>query len=190
MERKGAFQLSLSFIIVIVFAVIVLALAISWIQGIFPTVTDLTHKVTDVATERLLDDLTTGSGRVGIAAPAVTAWKRGETGSYAIGVRNVYSDKDTRFSMNVYLEEIGGDLAGRSVSSFVTDVQKWLTFSKDIFIEKSSSETSDLIIRPPADASTGIYMFRVVVCEAASCRDLNSGNLYGSAQFTIEIEAV
>jgi hypothetical protein len=190
MDRKGAFELSLSFIIIVVFAVIVLSLAIAWIQGIFGGISPLTHQVTDVARQQLLETIAQSDRRVDIAAPDVTKWKRGETGSYAVGVRNVHSDQDKAFSMNVYLEEIGGALAGKSASAYASSVEKWLTFSKDIFVSKSSSETSDIIIKPPANADTGIYMFRIVVCDAGTCRNLDSGGLYGSAQFTIEIEAV
>lgn len=187
--KKGAFQLSLSFIIVVVFAVIVLSLAIAWIQGIFEVLNPLTHSVTDVARQELLDRIARSDSRVGIAAPDVTAWRRGDTGSYAIGVRNMATDRDKTYSMNIYLEVLGGDLSGRSVASYTNKVGKWLTFSKDIFVPKSTSETADVVIRPPADAETGIYMFRIVVCDASSCQSLQSGNLYGSAQFTLEIES-
>jgi hypothetical protein len=188
--RKGAFELSLSFIIIIVFAVIVLSLAIAWIQGIFDVLNPLTHSVTDVARTELLDRIAKSDARVGIAAPDVTAWNRGETGSYAVGVRNIRSDVDKTFSMNVYLEEIGGALDPSQISYYRNNVKNWLTFSKKVFVAKSSSATSDIVIKPPADADTGIYMFRVVVCDAASCTDLSSPNLHGSAQFTLEIESV
>lgn len=187
--RKGAFQLSLSFIIVVVFAVIVLSLSIAWIQGMFETLNPLTHQVTDVARTELLDRIARSDSRVGIAAPDVTQWRRGETGSYAVGVRNTATDRDKTYSMNVYLEELGGDLSGKPVSGYVNKVKTWLTFSKQVFVPKSTSETSDVIIKPSADAETGIYMFRVVVCDASTCQNLQSGNLYGSAQFTVEIEA-
>ncbi len=186
--RKGAFQLSLSFIIVVVFAVIVLSLAIAWIQGIFGTLNPLTHSVTDVARQELLDRIAQSDSRVGIAAPDVTQWNRGETGSYAVGVKNINSDRDVRFTMNVYLEEIGGALAGKSVAAYSSPVRKWLTFSDTVFVESSGSATSDVVIQPPANAEKGIYMFRIVVCDSSVCTDLNSAGLYGSQQFTLEIE--
>jgi len=188
--KRGAFQLSLSFIVVVVFAVIVLSLAIAWIQGIFEVLNPLTHSITDVARQELLDRIAQSDARVGIAAPDVTQWQRGETGSYAVGVRNVRSDLDVRFSMDVYLEELGGALAGKSINAYATAVRKWLTFSSEVFVAKSSSETADIVIKPPADAETGIYMFRIVVCDSGSCNNgLQSGGLYGSAQFTLEIES-
>ncbi|NVM53150.1 MAG: hypothetical protein HWN66_05565 [Candidatus Helarchaeota archaeon] len=38
------------------------------------------------------------------------------------------------------------------------------------------------------EVDAGIYMFRVVFCDSSFCTDLNSPNLYGSAQFILEIE--
>jgi hypothetical protein len=186
--RKGAFQLSLSFIIVVVFAVIVLSLAIAWIQGLFGTITQLTFSVTEVAEQELLDRLASSDSRVGMAAPDVSTWKRGETGSYSVGVKNIHSDRDVTFSTSVYLEEVGGALAGSPVSSYASDARKWLTFSNKVFVESSGSSLSRVVIQPPTDAAKGIYMFRVVVCEAASCTGLNSPNIYGSQQFTLEIK--
>lgn len=187
--RKGAFQLSLSFIVIVVFAVIVLSLAIAWITDIFDVLNPLTHSVTDVARQELLDRIAKSDARVGIAAPDVTQWQRGETGSYAVGVRNTRSDLDKTYSMNVYLEEIGGDLNPAQIGYYKAQTAAWLTFSKKIFVAKSSSDTSDIVIKPKADADAGIYMFRVVVCDAASCTNLDSPGLYGSAQFTLEIES-
>lgn len=192
--KKGAFQLSLSFIIVVVFAVIVLSLSIAWIQGFFPRIADLTHQVTDIAKDELLNRIAQSDSRVGIAAPDVTAWRRGETGSYAVGIRNIHSDKQLQLSMNVYLEEIGGDLAGENVNAYKTAARNWLTFSGkaspgySIITEPSGRTTSDIVIQPPTDAKKGIYMFRVVVCEATTCQTIGSANLYGSAQFTLEIK--
>ncbi|MFC2143876.1 hypothetical protein ACFLQO_00735 [Candidatus Aenigmatarchaeota archaeon] len=187
-SKKGAFQLSLSFIIMVVFAVIVLSLAIAWIQGMFEPLTSLTHSITDVARSELLDRIASSDSRVGIAAPDVSAWSRGETGSYAVGVKNTHADKDQTFSMNVYLEEIGGELAGKGVEAYANAARKWLTFSTKIFVESSGSETTDIVIQPPTNAEKGIYMFRIVVCEALSCTNLDSPNLYGSQQFTLEIK--
>ncbi len=186
--KRGAFQLSLSFIIIVVFAVIVLSLSIAWIQDLFGTITQLTFSVTEVAEQELLDRLASGDSRVGMAAPDVSAWNRGETGSYSVGVKNIHSDKDITFSMNVYLEEIGGELAGKNAEAYANAARKWLTFSSSVFVESSGSSLSRVVIKPPTNVERGIYMFRVVVCDASSCTNLDSPNLYGSQQFTLEIK--
>lgn len=189
-QRKGAIQISLGIIVVVVFSVILLSLLLSWVYGIFDPFTEITHKVTDVARQELLSKLAQAGGRVGIAAPAITEWKRGETGSFALGIRNSDPANDNTYSINVYLEQLGGALAGTPASSLDQEVASWLTFSDKEFVEAGGSKSTNIIIKTKPDAQTGIYLLRVVVCDAASCVDLNSPNLYGSAQFAIEIKAL
>ncbi len=185
---KGAFELSLSFIVIVVIAVILLSLAITFLQGIFSSVEQLTYKITDVAREKLLGDLASSGGKVGLAAPAVTEWKRGQTGSFALGIRNLDPALDKTFYISIYLESLGGELSGTPVSSKQDEVAKWITPIKTEFVEASGSKTTDIIIKPPATASLGIYLFRVIVCETPQCTTLeNSPALYGSGQFALEI---
>ncbi len=189
-QRKGAIQMSLGLIVVVVFAVILLSLLLSWVYGIFSPFTEITHKVTDVARQELLSRLAQAGGRVGIAAPAITEWTRGETGSFSLGIRNTNPAADKTYSINVYLEELGGNLAGTPASSLESEVVSWLTFSRTEFVERGGSKSSNIIIKPSANAQTGIYLLRAVVCDALSCTDINSPNLYGSAQFAIEIKGL
>jgi len=189
---KGAFQLSLSFIVIVVFSVILLSLSIAFLQGIFPQISTLTHQVTDVARDELIDRISRGAERAGIAAPAVTTWKRGETGSFALGIRNINTDRDVTYSINIYLEVVGGELAGMNASIFAVEARKWLTVSPNEFVPASSAKTSDIIIRPSITADPGIYKFRAIVCDtpiAQQCVDLSSPTLYDSDQFTLEIKA-
>lgn len=193
-QRKGAIQMSLGLIVVVVFAVILLSLLLSWVYGIFSPFEEITHKVTDVARQELLSRLAQAGGRVGIAAPAITEWTRAETGSFALGIRN--SDPATLklYSINVYLEQVGGDLinanpGGVPSATLKTEVAKWLTFSKTESVERGGSKSTNIIIKPSAEtATTGIYLLRVVVCDALSCTDIEDVNLYGSVQFAIEIK--
>jgi hypothetical protein len=192
--RKAAIQMSLGFIVAIVFAVILLSLSLSWITNIFPTIEDITHKVTDTARDELLRRMSTSGEKVGLAAPAVTEWRRGETGSYAVGIKNQDANSQLKAYINVYLSQLGGDLAGASVSSYASGVDSWLTYARASdgdfeVVDPSGQKTTDLIIRPDTSAATGIYRFTVVVCTSTPCTDLNSGGLYGYENFAIEIKA-
>jgi hypothetical protein len=191
MNKKAAFQLSLGLIVTVVVAVVLLSLLILWLQNMIPGLERVTHQVTELAQQKLMKDLSQTGEKVGIAAPAVTTWKRGETGSFAVGIRNKYSDKDMKFYINVYLEKLGGDLSGTPAGAKKSEVDKWLTYSSSEFVERGKSKPTSIIIKPPASGTdTGIYLFRVVVCERQPCVDLNSPSVYGSAQFAIEIESV
>ena len=91
--------MSMGFIVAVVFAVILLSLAITWIQGTFQHIGVLTHEVSSYAKQNLLENMADQGKRVGIAAPAVTTWKKGETGDFALGIQNVFPDKETRVAL-------------------------------------------------------------------------------------------
>lgn len=191
-QRKGAFQVSMGFIIAVVFAVVLLSLALSWLSGFMGQIGEVTHKVTDVARSELINKIAQTGATVGIAAPPVTSWNRGETGSFAIGVKNKFTDQSKTFFMNVYLEQLGGALAGTQASTMQGEVDDWLTYSRTEFVEAGGSVTSDLILKPDTAADSGIYKFRVLICENQPCTTLEATpetNIYGSESFAIEIEA-
>jgi hypothetical protein len=197
---KAAFQMSLGFIVAVVFAVILLSLSLTWVQQIFTQVGTITHKTTDVAMQQLLQQLAATDKRVGIAAPAITTWKKGETGSYALGIKNKDADKSNTYYANVYLEQVGGDLSGTPVSSLQSEVKKWITLSPpSLDLDPSGRDIINIIIKPPATASSGIYSFRAAVCEQpeTDCHassptipefSQKSPSLYGSSSFAIEIK--
>ncbi len=192
MKLKAAIQMSLGMIVALVFAVILLTLAIIWIQGIMSGVTEITHKVTDVARDQLMSRLSAG-GRVGIAAPTVTTWTRGETGSFALGIRNENLDQDKTYYINVYLEKFNPGTGMRdcvTTGSNCPNIGGWLTFSNSEFIPKGESKASDIIIKPTTDAQSGIYKFKAIVCKESICTDTTSPTLYGDESFSIEIEAI
>jgi hypothetical protein len=196
-ERKAAIDLSLGFIVTVVFAVVLLGLALTWVSGIFNPLNQITYKVTDVAIQNLMKDMNTGNKKVGIAAPAVTTWKRGETGSYALGVKNTDVNQKHTFYSNAYLEALGGDLAGTDPNSLMSDVNKWITPISPLELDPSQRESTAVIIKPSTQAATGIYSFRVCSCTSLSdmtCHGTSPGiyatsspSLYGCQSFALEI---
>lgn len=191
-QRKGAFQVSMGFIITMIFAVILLTLALSWIGGIFTDIGGVTHQVTNLAKSAILEEISQTGATVGIAAPPVTVWKRGETGSFAVAIKNKFTDQGKTFSINVYLEQLGGNLAGTQASSMMSEVSKWMTYSFTEFVGAGASVSSDLILKPATNANSGIYKFRVLVCDSQPCTTLEAtpeSNIYGTESFAIEIEA-
>ncbi len=191
-QRKGAFQVSMGFIITVVFAVVLLTLALPWLTDFMSQISGVTHQVTDLARSELLQEIAQAGTTVGIAAPPVTTWKRGETGAFAIGIKNKYTDQGKTFYVNVYLNQLGGALAGQSPSSMQAEISKWLTYAPSEFVNAGGSKSSQLILQPASGASAGIYQFRVLVCESDPCTTLEAtpeANIYGTESFAIEIEA-
>lgn len=196
--QKGAIELSLGFIVAVVFAVVLLSLALLWLQGMFNPIKDITHKTTEIATQQLLTQLSTGNKKVGIAAPDVTTWRRGETGSFALGIKNDDVNNQKTYYPFVYLESLGGDLKDTPVTSIQTDVNKWISLNPiTLPLDPNSKDTLAVIIKPTGNAATGIYLFRACACTTydVTCHAISPGvyetaspSLYGCASFSIEIE--
>lgn len=197
-QKKGAIELSLGFIVAVVFAVVLLSLSLTWLSGMFNPIKDITHKTTEIATKQLLDQLSTGNKKVGVAAPDVTTWRRGETGSFALGVKNDDINNEKTYYPYVYLEDLGGDLKGSDIVSMQNDVNRWISIAPTtLTLDPNQKDTMAVIIKPGGSASTGIYIFRACVCTEydKTCHtispgvyDSKSASLYGCSSFSIEIE--
>ncbi|MFH1364664.1 MAG: hypothetical protein ABIH52_03320 [Candidatus Aenigmatarchaeota archaeon] len=187
-NKKGAFQLSLGLIVIVVFAVVLLSLSLGWLQDMFQGFGDITHKVQEQAIQDVLQQIESSGATVGLAAPAVTTWKKGETGSYALIIRNDNDVSSQTYVINLYLEQLGGNLAGRTVSSYSDDVAAWLTYSPTEVLQADERKSVNIIIKPAAGSASGIYLIRAAVCTGSGVCKIDSGTLYGTKTFAIEIE--
>lgn len=172
MKKKAAFQMSLGMIVALVFAVILLTGAIAWIQGTFQQITAITHQVTDSAKNQVINDIISDNKRVGIAAPAVTDWKKGETGSYTIVVNNIDPANDNSYTIGITRDSGPGTV----------DIGGWMTFpTSEVEVPAGQYNTFDIIIKPPTNTISGIYLFKVSVTEVGGI------GVYGSDFFALEI---
>ncbi|MFH1978237.1 MAG: hypothetical protein ABIJ92_02845 [Candidatus Aenigmatarchaeota archaeon] len=192
MNNKGAFQLSLGLVVIVVFAVILLSLSIGFITDLMGRVTDITHKVTEQAQQEVMKQIEAGAVSVGLAAPDVTSWGRGQTGSYSLIIRNDNLVWGEDFTVDISLTQLGGALAqqtppivpsdpfGATGQTYTEFVATWLTYSHDEFLQPDERKAVPIIIKPPTNAPPGIYLFKVLVID-----DVPS--TYGSLTFAIEI---
>ncbi|NVM53149.1 MAG: hypothetical protein HWN66_05560 [Candidatus Helarchaeota archaeon] len=89
--------------------------------------------------------------------------------------------------MNVYLEEIGGALSGKSVSDYKDIVEKWLAFPRTVFVPKASSKTFDIIIEPGIQAATECSNAEIMIHGATYDPDTKNLNLYVKNRGTIDL---
>ena len=164
MNRKGAIQLSLGFIVMIVFAVILLSLAIVWLRGMMESVSGLTEAQIANAEAELAEVFETQQtvfalSRTSIDNPPAT---RGRAYAIAIGFKNnldsskLASDNTAYFAADV--SAIGGP-----DNTKLSEYEGWISCVPDsIWVEKGDivgkimcSFTAPQI----ADAGTYTYMF-------------------------------
>ena len=72
MGDKGAINLSIGFVVVVVLAVLILSLGIMWIRGMFESIESLTVQVIAKAKTELMNDITAGKKDIGITLPSKT----------------------------------------------------------------------------------------------------------------------
>jgi len=181
-----------SLITIVVVVVVIIAIGLLGGQIISASVT---HTVSDDVKEQLLDSLSQTGDRVLLAFPADTGWQRGESGSFALGIRNIYNTQKTYY-VNVYLESVGMAMEASEVQA---EANSWLEFADSVDVPASNMLTTEVIIRPEYGAYLGAYAFRVAVCEApenGDCHHISpavgyttaSASIYGSAQLSFEVQ--
>jgi len=158
----------------------------------------ITSQITDIAKQMLLENLVNSGKVVGIAAPATTAFRRGDTGAFAFGIRNDDEEEDQTFYVHVYIASVSGTLS--SLEELAEGVSDWITYVNRVNIAAGETAVKDLVIKIPVNAQKGIYAFRIAVCKGNEGDTLDchapdskagyidsSENLYGAESFAIEI---
>ncbi len=192
--RAGDFQLSLGLIVTVVFAVVLLSLAVLWIQGVFPGLTGLTDDLVQDARAKIRETFSTSNQNFAIW-PNQHELKPGKSLRMLAGIKNNAADgKDHQFAVNVI--PIGASTCSEGDAACLDAIKGWLTFDKTtglVLIRDIGEKTITLTV--PQNAVQGTYLFNVVVCAdfvqstgasvgppgSASCT-ATSQNLFSSAR--------
>lgn len=200
--RKAAIQLSLGFIVAVVFAVVLLSLALTWLHGIFGGFTTITDDLTQQAQNKLIETFERTNSNFAVWPNRYTL-KRGKGVKFSVGIRNNAEDGlDHTFVINIIPAAASKDVCpegdvrycsapgGESLYDFMLDWVTWDRSSSVIQINSVGYKTIE--IRPDSNARLGTYIFNIVACKDmssyTSCtpQTLNWG---GSAkQFTLTLE--
>lgn len=189
--RKGAIELSLGFIVTVVFAVVLLSLAIFWLRNFFVGLEPLTVDLTQQAQGEIAKTFQNTDKNFAIWPSRYTI-QPGKKLIMAAGIRN--NDKDGRVLYYVV------NMKTTSTDSDTTDSDSWIlvpgTATK---IDPSSSATRDLTLNVPSNAKQGNYLFDIYACYGTSSSDagipdncnidVDSQHMWGSPQpVTISVE--
>lgn len=197
MERKAAFQMSMGFIIAVVFAIVLLSLALTWLRGMMDGLMGITDDLTQEAQANLRDAFRE-------TATSFAVWPNqynldpGKGLRMSAGIENDAIDgKDHKFVINVVpatadekIVSIKGCTNFETCTTLKEEMKTWATFDKSVgLIQINSVGFKFVEIRPQADAIKGTYMFNVVACydkvigsepSSSTCTQL-SDNLWGGS---------
>jgi hypothetical protein len=187
--KKGAIELSLGFIVTVVFAVVLLSLAIVWVRGMFVNIDLIAVDMTRQAQEEISKTFseTTSNFAVRPARPDIT---RGTKLIVQAGIKNTdASGKLLNFVINIK--------PGNTNTKITKDVMAgWITQTTETYAGPNDIAYRDVIISVPQSAETGAYMFDVFACysetsglDPATC-DSSSGNKWGVPQtLTVNVKS-
>lgn len=189
-KRKGAIELSLGFIVTVVFAVVLMSLAIVWVRGMFTDIGNIAVDMTAQAQEEISKTFseTTSNFAVRPARPDVT---RGTSLKVQAGIKNNDpSGKTLRYVINIK--------AGNTNTKVTKEeMAKWITQTTETAAGPNQIAYRDVVITIPQTAETGAYMFDVFACasetsglDLTTC-DTTSSNLWGVPQtLTVNVKSI
>lgn len=200
MTFKGDFQLSLGFIIAVVFAIVLLSLALTWLRGVFENVLGLTDDLTQEAHSTLRESFRTTSTDFAIW-PSQYEVNPGKGLKMSAGIENDATDGlDHTFVINVIPVGVSDNIcAGGGLNcpvpggagTLATSLRTWLTFDQTPGLIKINAVGFRFIeVRPANNAPKGTYIFNIVACydkpaavpASASCTPTHPNLWGGSAQ--------
>ena len=161
-KKKGAFQLSLGFIIVVVFAIVLLSFAIQWLSGAIGSITDITEALIQEAELELEKTFQESDSNFAIWPPEANPFSVEPNTKMAVvaGIRNGAQDSTGhKFGVAIEYQE------GSGPDAYDGDPNTWIktTYDNSIDIEHLRNAKFPLIIEVPG-ATTGTYTFKITAC--------------------------
>lgn len=159
-QSKGAFQLSLSFIIGVVFAIVLLSLAIFWAQDIFKGFNDISESLKSDANQKLEETFQETDENYAIW-PKRYEISPGTILAVTAGIKNNAMD-GARHPFVIGVNQESGPGA--------VDALQWLDWAKSTKNVNPNMNTKiPILITVPHGASSGTYIFRITAC--SECKE-------------------
>ncbi|NIO21394.1 MAG: hypothetical protein GTN76_11815 [Candidatus Aenigmarchaeota archaeon] len=173
MDKKGAIQLSLGFIVAVVFAVVLLSLAVTWLRGLIGTVGTLTDDLTQKAHDTLSETFNTGTTNFAVY-PKEYSLQPGRAVKLSVGIKN--DDRDGQqhtFVVHVYPAMSSSDIiSSYGCSNFAActtlqdDMVNWVTYPQESYtIQPNLFKFWDVTVTLPNNVVKGVYQYDIVACE-------------------------
>jgi hypothetical protein len=197
MPKKGAIELSLGFIVTVVFAVVLLSLAIMWLNNLFPQLFGITDDLTQQAQSKIQETFQQSQNNFAIW-PAKYDLAKGRELKLSAGIKNDAADSQNhQFVINVMPAAAsdtvcpGGNLD--SCESVKSAMLKWVSWDKQSSTIQANKVGYRTITVKPENAVSGTYIYNVVSCmepittyQGCTLQTLNWGG--SSQQFSVTLK--
>ena len=150
MQKKGAIELSMTTIIVVVIGVTLLILGLVFVRGIFSKLGGLTEKEFEIA-EQQLNERMSGADRMGVY-PDIVEIAPGESTSVAVGIKNFVADESETTSSKFRVD----------VTPSANSKKEWITLPPELNLRPGDRKVFKIIVQLPNNAVLGrSYTFTV-----------------------------
>jgi len=192
---KGAIEVSVGFLIIMVVSALVLIFIMGWLGGLFPQLQQITRYATAQAEQEMMNKFAEGGDIMLATLPYKEVFQPGSQVHFKIGVK-----KNTAVKDNDYFAFCVGKMdqtsctspAGENPVAVTGDTSKiQFKFPQVTKI----TETGDIgmmsaVMVIPRETKTGIYGFRMYTCSGTSVSVTCAGlaNSYAQFDFIVEVK--
>lgn len=190
---KGALQVSVGFLIIMVVSALVLIFIMGWLSTLFPTLTRIGEYATAQAEQQMMNKFAEGSEEILATIPYKEKFDPGSEVLFKIGVRKMASvDAFDYFALCVGTMESTVCQTPSGLTPIPIGMSgiefKFTPITK--ITERGETERLAAVMTIPRGTTPGIYGFKIYVCavntQSGTCSGLS--NSYGTFDFIVEVK--
>jgi len=163
-NKRGALELSINTIVVIVIAMALLGLGLMFIRGMFDKITGVSDSTFEKISEQLNTDLVTSDAPLIFSKTKITI-DRGGNSQEGFGVKN---DGDSKISYGVKVGTFSCPELSQSENGDCPDISSWFKYfdgDQQYTISPAERQTGKVQINVPRGATTGLYLLKIIAYE-------------------------
>ncbi len=190
---KGAIEVSIGFLIVMVISALVMIFMMGWLSGLFPQLTEISQYATAQAEQQMMNEFAKGGDTILATIPTQKTFAPGSKVRFKLGVRKT-AEVDTKNFFSLCVGKMSDTYCaapGDSPQAAANDNSGILfQFPKTTKItERNQISLMSGIMEIPSTVKTGTYGFRIYACAVDNANSPCSGlqNSYGQYDFIVEI---
>ncbi len=153
-NKRGAIELSITTIVVVVIGITILTLGLKWVFNIFGGLEQSRQKLSEATEQRIRETFGDSSQPINLLTSSAEI-AQNQYYDLAIGLKNTYGEQHS-FKYIIEPTDIPAQLQASQVSS-------WLRWDKSTLSLKSGELYTDTISIDPKDAPLGVYKLKVTL---------------------------
>ena len=160
-RKKGALQLSINAIVIIVLAMTLLGLGLTFIRGMFSNIVELSESTFEKISEELNGRLATSDEPL-LFSKTTLSIERGSKSLEGVGVRN---DADSSIDYGIKIITANCPQKKTDTAIECPDVEEWFDYFKgdeQYSLSPADNQVNKVVIDVPSGTTTGRYLLKII----------------------------